>query len=332
MQINIYYGGRGLIDDPTLFTLKRMTEVFEELNVRVARYDLFEQKNNITTLPRTLKEADGILLAATVEWHGVGGHMASFLDACWLYGDKEKIAKTYMAPVVMSTTYGEKEAELDLANAWQSLGGQICPGISGYVPEESVLENNKEYQKLIEKSAENIYRCIKQQTQRLPASVMAIKDITYRTKNTTLTQQETEQLSEYASDDKYVAKQKQDISELAQLFKGKMAGKNEPGTDQITAMFRKVYKPQAGLTMKYKINVKGQAKPLIMRIEAAKLEIAYGEMVYPDVELTMDSNTLQAITEGRKTFQGGFMEGSILSKGNFGGLKQLDALFPFMED
>jgi hypothetical protein len=129
-----------------------------------------------------------------------------------------------------------------------------------------------------------------------------------------------------------VAKQKQDISELAQLFKGKMAGKNEPGSDQITAMFRKVDKPQAGLTMKYKINVKGQAKPLIMRIEAAKLEIAYGEMVYPDVELTMDSNTLQAITEGRKTFQGGFMEGSILSKGNFGGLKQLDALFPFMEE
>ena len=109
-----------------------------------------------------------------------------------------------------------------------------------------------------------------------------------------------------------------------------MAGKNEQGTDQITALFRETYKPQTGLTIKYKINVKGQAKPLIMRIDAGKLEIAYGELVYPDVELTMDSNTLQAITEGRKTFQGGFMEGSILSKGNFGGLKQLDELFPFM--
>lgn len=332
MQINIYYGGRGLIDDPTLYTLKRMTEVFEELNVRVEKYDLFEQKGNIITLPRTLKEADGIILATTVEWHGVGGHMASFLDACWLYGDKEKIAKTYMAPVVMSTTYGEKEAELDLANAWQSLGGQVCAGISGYIPEESVLENNKEYQKLIEKSAENIYRCVKQQTQRLPASVMAIKNIAYRTKNTTLTQQETEQLSEYASDDKYVAKQKQDITELAQLFKGKMSGKSEPGADQIAALFKKVYQPQSGVTLKYKINVKEQAKPLVLRIDGGKLEIGYGEMVYPDAELTMDSATLQAITEGRKTFQGGFMEGSILSKGNFGILRQLDALFPFMSE
>ena len=332
MQINIYYGGRGLIDDPTLFTLKRITEVLEELNVRVEKYDLFEQKNNIITLPRTLKEADGIILATTVEWHGVGGHMASFLDACWLYGDKEKIAKTYMAPVVMSTTYGEKEAELDLANAWQSLGGQVCAGISGYIPEESVLENNKEYQKLIEKSAENIYRCVKQQTQRLPASVMAIKNITYRTKNTTLTQQETEQLSEYASDDKYVAKQKQDISELAMLFKGKMSGKNEPGADQLVMLFRKAYQPQAGVTLKYKINIKDQSKPLAVRIDGGKLEIAYGEMVYPDAELTMDRETLQEITEGRKTFQGGFMEGSILSKGNFGILRQLDTLFPFMEE
>ena len=44
MQINIYYGGRGLIDDPTLFTLKRMMEVFDELNVRVEKYDLLSRR------------------------------------------------------------------------------------------------------------------------------------------------------------------------------------------------------------------------------------------------------------------------------------------------
>ena len=35
MQINIYYGGRGLMDDPTLFVIKKMKEVLEELRVTV---------------------------------------------------------------------------------------------------------------------------------------------------------------------------------------------------------------------------------------------------------------------------------------------------------
>ena len=29
MQINIYYGGRGLMDDPTLFVVKKMKGVLE---------------------------------------------------------------------------------------------------------------------------------------------------------------------------------------------------------------------------------------------------------------------------------------------------------------
>lgn len=53
--------------------------------------------------------------------------MQQFLDACWLYGDKEKIQTTYMQPIVMSTTYGEREGEMTLANAWEILGGLPCP-------------------------------------------------------------------------------------------------------------------------------------------------------------------------------------------------------------
>ena len=118
MKIAIYYGGRGLIDDPTLYVINKMQEVLEELHVTVERYHLYELKNTITTLPKTLKEVDGIILATTIEWFGIGGYMQQFLDACWLYGDKEKIASIYMCPVVMSTTYGEREGKLNLENAW----------------------------------------------------------------------------------------------------------------------------------------------------------------------------------------------------------------------
>lgn len=329
MRINIYYGGRGLIGDPTLYVLKKMTAVFEELNVKLGRYDLFEQKSGITMLPQTFKEADGIILASTVEWHGIGGHMMSFLDACWLYGDKEKISHTYMAPVIMSTTYGEKEAELDLMNAWQTLGGIVCPGLSGYIPEISEIEKNENYQKLIEKSAENIYRSISQQSFSLPVSVMQVRKITYRTKNTSLTQQETEQLSEYSSDDNYVARQKEDIKELAEIFKGKLSSAAAAPDKDFPECFRACFRPQSNTQLKYKINLKGK-DVISIRVDNAKLEVGYGDLVYPDVELTMEPAVLNEICSGRKTFQGGFMEGSILSKGDFKSLRMLDSMFPFM--
>ena len=64
MKINLYYGGRGLIDDPTLFVINKIQEVLEELRVTVVRFNLYEMKNNIATLPQTLKDADGIIHTA----------------------------------------------------------------------------------------------------------------------------------------------------------------------------------------------------------------------------------------------------------------------------
>ena len=109
-------------------------------------------------MPQSLKDVDGIILASTVEWHGIGGYMHQFLDACWLYGNKETISQIYMCPIVMSTTYGEREGKLDLATAWEILGGLPCSGICGYIEDISVLENDEGYNKLIETKAENMYR------------------------------------------------------------------------------------------------------------------------------------------------------------------------------
>ena len=145
MNVNIYYGGRGLIGDPTLYVIDKMQEVLEELHVNVTRYNLYENKNSIVTLPQTLKDAEGIILASTVEWYGIGGYMQQFLDSCWLYGDKEIISKIYMCPIVMSTTYGEREGKLTLATAWEILGGRPCSGICGYIADTLMLEMNEDY-------------------------------------------------------------------------------------------------------------------------------------------------------------------------------------------
>ena len=219
MKVNIYYGGRGLLDDPTLYVINKMQEVLQELRVNVERYDIHEYKNSISTLPQTLKEADGIILATTVEWLGIGGYMQQFLDACWLYGDKEKLQNMYMQPVVMSTTYGEREAEITLSNAWDILGGLPCNGICAYVEDLVSFEMNEEYSSIIEKKAENLYRTISQKVKGLPTSNQAVTRSVLRTQQMELTPQETEQLSKYVADDTYVKKQKEDIEELASMFK-----------------------------------------------------------------------------------------------------------------
>ena len=121
MKINIYYGGRGLVDDPSLAVISKIQEVLEELRVEVSRYNLYEIRNGITTLPLTLKEVDAIILSTTVEWLGIGGLMQEFLDCCWLYGDKNKISQIYIFPVVMSKTYVERQAYSTLVDSWEIL-------------------------------------------------------------------------------------------------------------------------------------------------------------------------------------------------------------------
>ena len=68
MNVNIYYGGRGMVDDPTIVVINRIQEVLEELNVTVTRYNLYEMKNTITTLSQSVADADGVIFATTVEW------------------------------------------------------------------------------------------------------------------------------------------------------------------------------------------------------------------------------------------------------------------------
>ena len=329
MKINIYYGGRGLIGDPTIYVIKKMQEVLEELNVSVERFDLYDIKNAITTLPRTLKEADGVILATTVEWYGIGGFMQQFLDACWLYGDKEVISRIYMCPVCMSTTYGEREGKMNLTTAWEILGGRPISGICGYIPEISMLEYKEEYDRIIEKKAENMYRSISQKLASFPASNQAVKQKISVTQNVDLTPQETEQLSMYAADEEYVARQKEDIKELTGLFYNKLENQEIDDENQYIDDFKKVFKPQAGINAIYRLKVKNFKKDLIIKVANAKLEVFYGQSEYSDVKLEMTGDILEQIVAGENSFQRMFMSGKMTSKGDFNLLRALDTLFPF---
>lgn len=327
MKVNIYYGGRGLMDDPTLFVINKMQSVLEELNVKVERYMLCEQRAAITTLPQTLKDADGIILATTVEWYGIGGYMQQFLDACWLYGDKEKISKIYMCPIVMSTTYGEREGKLNLSTAWEILGGLPCSGICGYIANAASLELDNRYTTLIEKKAENVYRTIKQKVISFPASNQAVKQMVSVSTNTDLTPQESEQLSQYAADDSYVQRSKEDLQELTSLYNG-LLGKETTEGEMYIRKLKEHFNIVPGIKASYKILI--DKKPLSIKVDGINAEYTLDVVDKPDVEINVSEDVFQEIIAGRMTFQRAFMSGAMKIKGDFKILRALDEIFIFM--
>lgn len=331
MKVNIYYGGRGLIEDPTIYVINRLTEVLKEIRVDVTRYNLFEEKNSLTTLPKTLKEADGVILATTVEWLGIGGYMQQFLDSCWLYANKEHLSKVYMLPVVMASTYGEKEAELTLIKAWELLGGIPINGLSAYVEDHVDFETNTSYAKIIEKCAENFYKTINQKTKILPASNTAIKKNILRSNSIDLTPQESEQLSMYVADDSYVKKQKEDIEELTQIFKGMLGTKDTEKNEEFVKDLKDNFHPISDFSASYAITLTDLNKTLVIEVNKDELNCYYGDKKDVDVQAKATQDIMKKIISGRMTFQRSFMTGDLTAKGNFKTLRTFDQLFQFTD-
>ena len=331
MNINIYYGGRGLIEDPTIYVCDKIAEVLTELRVQVKRYNLYEEKNSISMLPKTLKEADGIILASSLEWFGIGGYMLQFLDACWLYGDKSKIAGLFMMPVVTSTAFGEDESYLSLIRAWKILGGNTCQGISAYVEDHTEFELNGQYARRIERIAEDLYRAVNQNLTVFPSSEFTIRSNTAIGSNLPLTPQESEQLSVYVSNDNYVKKQKEDIEELSQMFR-EMLGND--GTDQndLIKQFRNHFKPQEGFKATYSIEMSDLSRTIIIEAKENELKCYYGELKETDVASRTTGEVLNDIIAGKTTFQKAFMSGALAAKGNFKTLRMFDTIFQFAKE
>lgn len=328
MNINIYYGGRGLVDDPTIFVINKIQEVLAELNVNVTRYNLYEMKNTITTLSQTITEADGVILATTVEWVGMGGYMQTFLDSCWLYSDKSQAANIYMFPVVMARTYGEREVTLALNNSWEIIGGKIGQALSAYIDDTTDFEFNSEYNTIIEKYAENVYRTISQKIKQLPSSSQTIKNNMLKD-TIKLTPQESEQLSKYASDDDFVKTQKQDIESLASIYKELLNDQENGGDDYYINVFKDNFKPVAGFKSTYMLSISDKEKLISIYVDGSQIIVELGENKGADVIGKLTKETFDNIVEGRDTFHRAFMTGAMTARGNLKTLRMLDEIFRF---
>ena len=328
MKVNIYYGGRGMVDDPTIFVMGKIQEVLEELNVNVTRYNLYEMKNTITTLSQTVTEADAVVLATTVEWLGMGGFMQSFLDSCWLYGDKDQIGKVYMFPVVMAKTYGEREVSLALANSWEIIGGRVAPALNAYVDDTTEFEFNSGYVGIIENYAETIYRTVSQKRKGLPTSSQAIKNNVIKD-TINFTPQESEQLSKYASDDEFVQTQKKDIESLASIYKELLTDEKNGGDHYYIDSFMQHVNPQCRVNSSYMLTITDKNKNILIDASGGRVNVSFGENPAADVICRMDKDTFDKLIDGRSSFHKAFMTGEMTARGNLKTLRMLDELFTF---
>ena len=333
MKVGIYYGGRGVIEDPALYVLEIMEQVLDELNVGISRYNLYEHKNELSRLPSSIRDKDGIVLATTVEWLGIGGYMTQFLDALWLYGDRSKMATLYMQPVVLSTTYGEREGMVTLESAWESLGGIPASGLCGYVEDISAFRQDQDYRFFIEKKTEDLYKTIEKRLRGLPTSSQAVTQTVQRTRQMQLTPQESEQLSELAADEGKVRRQKADVLELSRMFSQILGGtpQAEP-EEEFIKRFQKGFTGRSAARLEFMFRLTDREVPLLVTVDGTDLYCRYEESEEPDVTCTLSPNIMESIVSGRMTFQRAFSVGDMSVKGSFATLRQLDELFPFSEE
>lgn len=333
-KVNIYYGGRGLIEDPTIYVMNKITEVLNELNVVVQRYNLYEDKKTISVLPKTLKEADAVILAASIEWFGIGGMLQEFLDACFLYGDKETLHSLYMMPVVLSTTYGERDSTMYLTKAWDLLGGLPCDGISAYVADLESFEGNPNYKGFIEKRVENFFRTFTGKICTMPSSDNVVQDTVSRPSTIDLTPQESEQLSEYVSNDNYVKKQKEDIQELSEIFRnllGDEPADNTGGKDAYIDAFSRHFHSISNTSACYAFEITDEERTLFLFADNQRLTCSYNatDVKSPNVSVKIKSALLKQIISGHTTLQNAFRQGNLIAKGDFKTLRTFDELFRF---
>ena len=164
----------------------------------------------------------------------------------------------------------------------------------------------------------------------LPSSNQAVKQIVGGTKNIPLTPQETEQLSKYASDEQYVARQKEDIQELSSLFKGMLEKKDIDVNKQFIKDFEDHFAPEGVVNASYKFMIEDRKKSLILEIVDSRLKCYYGNYDTPDILCRIKPEVMEQIIDGQMSFQRAFMTGDMQVKGDFRILLLLDQVFTFL--
>lgn len=338
----IIYGGDGYADDPTLVAIDRISHVLTELQTNIIRLDLYKNEYDIKGFFSELEEAQAIVIATTVEWFGIGGHLQMFLDKCWKYGNKKLFEDVYLFGVVISKQNYERDTYNHLIKSWELLGGVEGTNLCASIKKSVELETNSIFLSAIDKKTEEFYRVVHQGRPSLPTSIksnkvyievpsQAIDDINrdsiYDDKAIKASEEVKEAL--IPNYEAFMEKQQQDIADIANLFKQKITNKEADPIKTIPEKFKGHYiggADELNCRLQWNINDR-TTKNFIMDLKAGKINVYYGNINDFSTVLHLDEVILDKIIEGKMTIQRAFMTGEVKAKGDFTVLYKLDQLF-----
>ena len=347
-KVILIYGGTGLINDPTSVVADRISHVLAELNVTIDRIDLYKKQHTIRQFLEALEQADGVILATTVTWFGIGGLMQTFLDQAYQSGQFEIFEGTYLYSVAISQNAFERDALDHLIKSWEILGGiegtSLCAAIESSVD----VETNKHILQAIERRTEDFYRVMNQQRLALPTSVhdhkilikvptkIKVDEGEQMMMGQVMDEERREkpvenQMSFMTNYDAFIEKQQKDIEDLANIFRTRLSTKEEVAGKSISEVFQYKYKPDRSFkdcTVSWVVNDQ-TAESFMMHFSSGRLSVKKGRKADAEVVISSDFGVLEKISKGRLTIQRAFMTGEVKAKGNFTLLYKLDQLFAF---
>lgn len=340
MDIIIIYGGNGLADDLSLAAIKRIHTVLKELEVGVKEYYL-SYEDNTEEILRDIKSSQGVVLATTVEWLGIGGRLQTFLDRCYHAGQTDLFADKYLMSVVLTSSCGERDANYHLQKAWDILGGREGISLCGRIERFVDLETDQAIKSIVDKKTEDFYRIINQKRMSLSTSTTSISQpishsyaaATGETNNlfNQVVSDDTP-LQQPVEDDPIKIKQRKDIEELSHLFKTKLQTENELTSNTGNHYLNKLEQAYVGhdpdLRCTYNICLIDRPNnEMVLKIQSGMLTTYMGIDQMAQVVMEMDTATFEHILAGKLTAQRGFLTGQLKAKGNFTQLYEFDYLF-----
>lgn len=340
MDIIIIYGGNGLADDLSLAATKRIHTVLKELEVNVKEHHLnFEDKTG--EILKDIKASQGVVMATTVEWMGIGGRLQTFLDRCYHAGQKNVFAGKYLMSVALTQVSGECDANFYLQKAWDILGGREGISLYGRVEKFVDIETNQNITCIIDKKTEDFYRIINQKRQCLPNSMNSIPQ-SLDASHVAATAEKHNLFNQVVSDDTPLQqvleqdpikmKQRKDIEELSDLFNTKLqtesAVTGNTSNDYLNKLEQAYVGQDQDLHCTYHICLTDKPNSdMVLKVQNGKLMTYMGKEQMAQVVMEMDSSTLERIVTGKLTAQRGFLTGQLKAKGNFTLLYEFDHLF-----
>lgn len=332
----LIYGGEGYADDPTLVAIDRIGNVLAELNTKIIRLDLYKDHYNIQDFFSELSDTKAVVMATTVEWFGIGGHLQTFLDKCWKFSNKNLFNEVFLFGVVISKQSYERDTYNHLIKSWELLGGIEGSSLCANIKNSIELETNQALLNAIDKRTEEFYRIAHQQRTILPTSIRENKvfiEVLIESKHEgsvgakTFSENHETFIPNY---DAYIEKQQKDIEDISNIFKQKLTINSGTTAKTEPQIFNDSFlgSPEP-FSSKIQWRINDKNKNFVMDIKTKKINTSYGNVDDHTIVLNLDDVILQKILDGKMTIQRAFMTGEIKAKGDFTVLYKLDALFNF---